>query len=142
MATKHDNIQASAMEGEALDNLIIAQNNVEAVKSAMNASVARALEEIGLRAEGYAKRELSKPKGGHKSGEDPRPNVDTGRLRNSITHQTFPDEGYVVVGTNVEYAPNIELGTSRHEAWPYLHPAATEHGDEYREVLRKHLQNA
>lgn len=34
------------------------------------------------------------------------------------------DELSVYVGTNVEYAPYVELGTSRQEAQPFLKPAA------------------
>lgn len=51
--------------------------------------------------------------------------VDTGRLRSSITNEIGQDgEGLVaVVGTNVEYAPYIELGTSRMDAQPFLLPA-------------------
>lgn len=47
--------------------------------------------------------------------------VDTGRLRDSITTQQFTD--YVLVGTNVEYAPYVEYGSSRSVAQPYLRPA-------------------
>lgn len=35
--------------------------------------------------------------------------VDTGQLKNSITHEVTDNEGYV--GTNVEYAPYVEFGT-------------------------------
>ena len=65
----------------------------------------------------------------------------TNRLRDSITVQwrgggTAPDAaakagdtigtpeaGTVAVGTNVEYAPYVEYGTSRSMAQPYLRPA-------------------
>jgi HK97 gp10 family phage protein len=51
--------------------------------------------------------------------------VDTGRLRSSITHELGRDGGDLVgrVGTNVEYAPHVELGTSRMRAQPFLRPA-------------------
>lgn len=51
--------------------------------------------------------------------------VDTGRLRASLTHVIEEDgEGlYAVVGTNVEYAIYVELGTGRTRAQPYLRPA-------------------
>lgn len=51
--------------------------------------------------------------------------VDTGRLRSSITNELGQDaEGLVaVIGTNVEYAPYIELGTSKMAAQPFLLPA-------------------
>lgn len=51
--------------------------------------------------------------------------VDTGRLRSSITHEVDRDsEGLVgTVGTNVEYAPYVEFGTSHNQAQPFLRPA-------------------
>lgn len=54
--------------------------------------------------------------------------VQTGRLRSSI--QSVPGKDtqgpYVDVGTNVEYAPYVEFGTSRQPAQPYLRPALAE----------------
>lgn len=47
--------------------------------------------------------------------------VDTGRLRASIGTEVHED--YALIGTNVEYAPYVELGTSRQDAQPYLRPA-------------------
>lgn len=47
--------------------------------------------------------------------------VDTGNLRNSITHEVNKQEARV--GTNVEYAPFVELGTVKMAAQPYLNPA-------------------
>lgn len=47
--------------------------------------------------------------------------VDTGNLRNSITHEVEKKEAKV--GTNVEYAPFVELGTVKMAAQPYLNPA-------------------
>ncbi len=38
--------------------------------------------------------------------------VDTGRLKGSITHETYDEEAHV--GTNIEYAPHIEYGTRSH----------------------------
>jgi len=51
--------------------------------------------------------------------------VDTGRLRSSITHALERDmRGLVgIIGTDVEYAPFVELGTSRMDAKPFLRPA-------------------
>lgn len=51
------------------------------------------------------------------------PRVDTGRLRASITHRGGRDsegEYYQEVGTNVEYAADVELGTSETMPHPYL----------------------
>lgn len=47
--------------------------------------------------------------------------VDTGNLRNSIAHEVEKKEARV--GTNVEYAPFVELGTVKMAAQPYLNPA-------------------
>lgn len=82
------------------------------------------LEEIGLIAEGYAK--------------DYCP-VDTGRLRNSISHAVDESDNAVVIGTNVEYAAYVELGTSRMEARPYLEPAFLNHMDEYQQIINDAL---
>lgn len=54
--------------------------------------------------------------------------VDTGRLRSSIRAVDGKDATgvYVDVGTNVEYAPHVEFGTSRMPAQPYMRPALAE----------------
>ena len=52
--------------------------------------------------------------------------VDTGRLRSSITRSNVVRNGdslEVAIGTDVEYGPYVELGTSRQRAQPYLRPA-------------------
>ena len=71
-------------------------SNVGEVKDYMKSAIAKGLEICGLTAEGYAK--LLCP-------------VDTGNLRNSITHQVEMEERAVYIGTNVKYAPYVELGT-------------------------------
>lgn len=80
------------------------------------------LEEWGLIGEKYAK--IKCP-------------VDTGNLRNSITHARDAENAYI--GTNVEYAPYVELGTSRMRAQPYLKPAVADHVNEYRKILESYL---
>ncbi len=102
----------------------VREDNTRAVADAIDQAVARALEKIGLAAEGYAKRACP---------------VDTGRLRNSVTHLTKPAEKSVYVGTNVEYAPYVELGTSRTKAQPFLRPAAADHAAVYRSILKSEL---
>ena len=47
--------------------------------------------------------------------------VDTGRLRASITTKMGKLEAEV--GTNVEYAPSVEFGTSKQKAQPFMRPA-------------------
>lgn len=48
-----------------------------------------------------------------------------GRLRSSITWELGTDGGglLAVIGTNVDYAPYVELGTSKAPAQPFLLPA-------------------
>ena len=118
------------------------QDNSPEVLAALKNATRRGLEACGAMAESYAKQELSKAKL-HADGSV-RPNVVTGRLRNSISHDVIEQgEGNtMVVGTNVEYAPFVELGTRRADPYPYLKPAVTEHTDEYRSILKNSLQNA
>ena len=47
--------------------------------------------------------------------------VATGRLRASITTEIGNLEAEV--GTNVEYAPSVEFGTSKQKAQPFIRPA-------------------
>jgi HK97 gp10 family phage protein len=47
--------------------------------------------------------------------------VDTGRLRSSIFVRR--GDGYVEVGSNVQYAAYVEFGTRHMAAQPYLRPA-------------------
>lgn len=63
------------------------KDNSEQVLSAMEKGIKNGLEAIGLTAETYAKKATP---------------VDTGRLRNSISHET--DKEAVYIGSNVEYA--------------------------------------
>lgn len=44
----------------------------------------------------------------------------TGTLARSITHDVKKRTG--VVGTNIHYAPHVEMGTSKMAAQPYLRP--------------------
>jgi HK97 gp10 family phage protein len=104
----------------------IATDNRDAVESAISSAIAASLEEIGSVAEGYAKRECP---------------VDTGRLRNSITHQVEVGNlsGKAYIGTNVEYAEYVELGTFRQKAQPYLKPAAADHKAAYMSIVADNI---
>ena len=65
--------------------------------------------------------------------------VDTGNLRNSISHA---DDGtYAYIGTNVEYAPYVELGTVRMPERPFLRNAVLGHQEEYRNIMEEGLKN-
>lgn len=88
------------------------------VMAAMVSPVNRALEIIGLTAEKYAKENCP---------------VDTGRLRNSITHSVEGKD--VFVGSATEYAASVEYGTIKQKAQPYLRPAATDHSETYKQII-------
>lgn len=109
----------------------IQNDNSEAIANAINEALVTALNECGIDGERFAKDNLTKNR-----------SVDTGRLRNSVTHQIREQEKAVYIGTNVEYAPYVELGTERAKANPYLKPAAEEHSEHYRKIFEKHMKNA
>ena len=124
-------------------------DNSNLFKEEFEAACKRALERCGMQAEGYAK--------------DMTP-VDTGNLRNSITHKVVENEVYI--GTNNEYAAYVELGTGKYaeggrkdpwvyqddegrwhhtdgqRAQPYLKPAVADHKQTYRNIIKDELENA
>lgn len=121
-------------------------SHVADVKKYTAEAIERALESVGITAEGYAK--FLCPK-------------DTGRLQNSITHVV--DDKAVYIGTNVEYAGYVEMGTGKYvpngrktpwrykddKGWhitsgmpprPYLKPAVTDHREEYRRIIENEFK--
>lgn len=119
--------QAMGWASDESDKLIIYEDNAEQIAGFLTRAIASALEAVGIEAEGDAK-ELCP--------------VDTGRLRNSITHAIDAGEKAVYIGTNVEYAPYIELGTSTRAAQPFLLPTAQNNADKYRDIARSMLEGA
>lgn len=104
------------------------KDNRKQVLSAMEKAKRQGLEAVGLAAEGHAKKNLYPGHG-----------LDTGRLRNSITHVT--DENAAYIGTNVEYAPYVELGARNRKGLHYLQQAATTHTAEYKKLMEDALKN-
>ena len=126
-------------------------DNSKEVSVAIHAALLRGLEKIGLVAEGYAKKLCP---------------VDTGNLRNSITHVVDEQEPAAIIGTNNEYAAYVELGTGIYaeggggrptpwvyqdakgnwhytrgnKAQPFLKPAAADHAIQYRKILEDELK--
>ena len=100
------------------------KDNTQQVLSALEKAKKQGLEAIGMTAEGHAKKNTP---------------VDTGRLRNSITHTTDSNAAYI--GTNVEYAPYVELGARGRKPVHMLQRAATEHKDEYKKIMESSLKN-
>ena len=101
------------------------KDNSQQILSAMEKGIKNGLEAIGLTAETYAKKATP---------------VDTGRLRNSISHTVDGEAAYI--GSNVEYAPYVELGTSRAKAHHMLQKAATEHSAEYKRLAEDAVYSA
>ena len=101
------------------------KDNSQQILSALEKGIKNGLEAIGLTAETYAKKATP---------------VDTGRLRNSISHSVDGEAAYI--GSNVEYAPYVELGTNRAKAHHMLQKAATEHSAEYKRLAEDAIQTA
>lgn len=104
------------------------KDNTQQVLKALsgpNGAIPRGLEAIGLTAEGYAKKNTP---------------VDTGRLRNSIGHAVEDKAAYI--GSNVEYAPYVELGARGRKGVHMLQRSATEHTTEYKKLMEESMKNA
>ena len=135
----------------------IKNDNVDSILNELNNAVNRALTMIGVKAEKYAKArcpvgtEESTGKAGYRGGT----------LRNSITYQVEGDS--VAIGSNVEYAPFVELGTGPYfntpPEWeqftpyqstvagsgyvrprPFLKPAIEDHLDMYKKIIEDELK--
>lgn len=144
------------MEGGGEVSVQFTDNSAQALSELARAK-ARALEIIGLKAEGYAKRLCpvgtveSTGKKGYRGGT----------LRNSITHTVSGD--VLSVGSNIPYAAFVELGTGPHFEPPpdwetftskrgsgvgrgyvkprrYIQPAIEEHAGEYKNIAENELK--
>nr|DAL16905.1 MAG TPA_asm: putative tail component [Caudoviricetes sp.] len=156
------------------------QDNSKEISAEIKAALRRGLVKCGLVAEGYAKK-LQKPDTGllrnsityAVSGEAPAitsykaDNPKPGRKNSGNYSGVAPEEKggiAVYIGTNVEYAPYVELGTGSHTAggrptkWiyaddkgthmtgghqakPFLKPAVADHAAQYRDILENELKN-
>ena len=102
-------------------------SNVNDILSALENGKRNALTAIGATAETHTKENITADK-----------LVDTGRLRNSISYAVDGESAYI--GTNVEYAPYLELGTKKITAHHYLKRAVTEHQDEYKKITAQAIK--
>lgn len=140
----------------------ITQDNTQEILDGVNAAIEKVLTMIGIKAEKYAKALCpvgtveSTGKKGYRGGT----------LRNSITYEIDieSDGGTVAVGSNVEYAPYVELGTGSYftvppdwetfkstqgsgsgggyvHARPYLRPAIEDHLGEYADMINSELNS-
>ena len=138
----------------------IVNDKTDEVINAKNEAIKRALTEIGIQTTKFAKAlcpvgtSESTGKKGYRGGT----------LRNSITYQVNEKESQVVIGSNVVYAPFVELGTGPHftpppewEAFapykkkgkgghgyvkprPFLRPAIEDHKDDIKKIIESELK--
>ena len=105
---------------------VIADHTDEVIE-ALGTAIARALEAIGIEAESDAANLCP---------------VDTGRLRNSITHTIDGDEKVAIVGTNVSYSIPVHQGHHGKPGQPFLTDAVTQNADKYRRIAEAALKDA
>ena len=114
-------------------NSIVFTDNLNEVLGALNSALEDGLVKIGAAAQGYAK--------------DNTP-VRTGALRDSIGVEVKKDEKAAYIGTMVDrfpkkpYGKYVELGARGRQGVHMLQRAATEHADEYKQIMEDALKNA
>ena len=134
------------------------KDNSKEYKDLLNQAIRRGLRTIGMKAEthakencpvdtGYARNSITYALSGEsaavssyeadrgKNGEPPK----TGEYRGT---QGKIDDNYVAIGSNVEYFPFIEEGARGRKAYHTLRKAATDHKDEYKQLLTDSIKNA
>lgn len=134
------------------------KDNSEEYKDLLNQAIRRGLRTIGMRAEthakencpvdtGYARNSITYALSGEtadissykadrgKNGKPPK----TGEYRGTLGKI---EDNYVAIGSNVEYFPFIEEGARGREAHHTLRKAATDHKDEYKQLLTDSIKNA
>lgn len=114
-------------------------SNKDEILEALGEQLGQAMIAIGLTAESNAKQEITKAV--YDTPESKSGYVRTGRLRNSISYGVDTSEPAVYIGSNVEYAPYVELGTSKMRARPYLKPAVEKYAGEYKELLEQAMKS-
>ena len=140
------------------------RDNTDKILELFQGAKRRGLEAIGLAAEGHAKKKIT-AEGAVDTGR--LRNSITYALAGEETHVkqyrgykkgqgeqkrgVYSYEGVapgkkgegVYIGTNVEYAPGIELGTHRKAgAVHFLQDAANGHADEYKRLMEDSMKNA
>ena len=134
------------------------KDNSKEYKDLLNQAIRRGLRTIGMRAEthakencpvdtGYARNSITFALSGEtaaissyeadrgKNGKPPRTGKYSGTMGDT-------EDKYVVIGSNVEYFPFIEEGARGREARHTLRKAATDHKDEYKQLLTDSIENA
>ena len=114
-------------------NSIVFTDNLDEVLGALNSALEDGLVKIGAAAQGYAK--------------DNTP-VRTGTLRDSIGVEVKSDEKAAYIGTMIDkfpgkpYGQYVELGARGRQGVHMLQRAATEHTDEYKQIMEEAMKHA
>ena len=134
------------------------KDNSEEYNELLTQAIRRGLRTIGMRAEthakencpvdtGYASNSITYALAGEsaaissykadrgKNGKPPR----TGKYSGTTGKI---EDNYVAIGSNVEYFPFIEEGARGRQALHVLRKAATEHREEYENLMKDNLENA
>ena len=134
------------------------KDNSKEYKELLNQAIRRGLRTIGMRAEthakencpvdtGYASNSITFALAGEpaaissyeadrgKGGKPPKKGKYSGTMGDT-------EDNYVAIGSNVEYFPFIEEGARGRTARHTLRKAATDHKDEYKQLLTDSIKNA
>ena len=134
------------------------KDNSKEYKNLLTQAIRRGLRAIGMTAEtyakdtcpvdtGYARNSITYALSGEsaavssykadrgKNGKPPK----TGEYRGTLGKI---EDNYVAVGSNVEYFPFIEEGARGRKAYHTLRKAASDHKDEYKQLLTDSIKNA
>lgn len=163
-------------------SVTVIKDNTDEVAEELHARINKALEICGLTAENYAKKlctadtgllrnsithalagesaAISTYRADRAKGNKP---IQTGEYSGTAPEESDPSKMAVYLGTNVEYAPYVELGTGSHtpggrpakwvytddkgthmtgghQAKPFLKPAVADHASQYREIIEQVLK--
>lgn len=134
------------------------KDNSKEYKELLNQAIRRGLRTIGMKAEthakencpvdtGYARNSITYALSGESAavssyeadrGKGDKP-PKTGEYRGTLGEI---EDNYVAIGSNVEYFPFIEEGARGRKAYHTLRKAATDHKDEYKQLLIDSIKNA
>ena len=118
------------------------KSNKKQVLTALSQAERRTLEGIGVFVHGQAVMRCpvgasTSRDGRYKSTYSAPPGYVGGNLRSSLNHSVDEKNKAVIVGTPVEYAPYVELSTSRTPAQPFLEPAVMDNVGRIRDLVSK-----
>ena len=109
---------------KAGDSMSITVNLNDFIENILPEKISQGLEMAGQYVENTAKENITSMGA-----------VDTGALKNSITHVV--GDKTVEIGTSVEYAPYVHSGTSKMEGRPFLQNVVDEHMTEIVQYFKR-----